>query len=243
MKKIAIFVLIFVFACGQASAGTLTVALFDLSGSVLIDNTGSEGKESPYNKNMTELKKEINKLGKGDMFIVIGFARKSDVTLLKVTMPRQSGPMNKNLIATRVAAIKKLQENITNRARNVDNTKTDVIGGIYRASRLFEEILNVDVSAKRLIIYSDMLDNENLGLSLKRLKRVGSHKEFLRKFDSKKTGYPNLKNIEVNLFSIFSDIKGINTVETEIAIKELKAFWAKYFTKSGGNLKSFKTSY
>ena len=241
MKKILIFSFVFLFACGQAFAGSLTIGLFDLSGSVLTDNSGSKGKDSPYSKNMAALEKDITKLGKGDSVIVIGFGRKSDVTLLKATMPKQAGPMNRNLIATREAAIKKLKENITAKAASIDNTRTDVIGGIYRASRIFEETL--DISEKRLVIYSDLLDNENVGLSFNRLKKAGSHKEFLRKLDGRKTGYLNLKNVEVDLFSMFSDIKGINTVETEIAIKELKAFWTEYFKRSGTNVKSFKTSY
>jgi DNA polymerase/3'-5' exonuclease PolX len=168
MKKIAIFVLIFVFACGHTFAGTLTVALFDLSGSVLTDNTGSEGKDTPYNKNMSELKKEINKLGKGDTIIVIGFGRKSDVTLLRAVMPRQAGPMNRNLIATRQAAVKKLEENMATKAKSVDNARTDIIGSLFRASRIIEEYEgseSPDKQAKRLLIYSDMLDNENAGLS------------------------------------------------------------------------------
>lgn len=241
MKKIAIFVLIFVFACGQTFAGTLTVALFDLSGSVLTDNTGSEGKESPYNKNMSELKKEISRLNKGDMIVIIGFGRKSDVTLLKATMPKQAGPMNRNLLATRDAAVKKLKENITGKAASVDNTKTDVIGGIYRASRIFEE--TPDISEKRLSMYSDLLDNENIGLSLNRLKAVGSHKSFLKSLENKKMGYPNLEDIEVNIYSAFSDIKGVSTLETEVAIRNLKAFWSDYLSKCGSNVKSYRTNY
>lgn len=241
MKKIAVITLIFILTGSQVFAGTLTVALFDLSGSVLTDNSGKEGKDSPYNKNMAELKKEINKLSKGDSIFVVGFGRKSDVVLLHATMPKQAGPMNRNIIATREAAIKKLQENIANKAKDVDNTKTDVIGGIYRAARLFEE--TSDITGKKLTLYSDMLDNESLGLSLNRLKTAGSHKEFLKKLDGRKAGYPNLQNVEVNLFSAFSDIRGINTVETEIAIKEMKGFFCEYFKKCGGNVKSYRTSY
>jgi hypothetical protein len=245
MKKIAVFTLILIFTCGQAFAVTLTVALFDLSGSVLTDNTGSEGKDAPYNKNMSELKKEINKLGKGDTLIIIGFGRKSDVTLLKASMPRQAGPGNQNLIATRQAAVKKLEENMATKAKSVDNARTDIIGSLFRASRIIEEYegpASPDKQAKRLLIYSDMLDNENAGLSFNRLKD-GSYKGFLKGLENKKMGYPNLKDIEVNIYSAFSDIKGISTVETEVAIKNLKSFWSDYLSKCGSNVKSYRTNY
>jgi len=245
MKKIVIVAFVFILACGQAFAGTLTVALFDLSGSVLTDNTGSEGKDSPYSKNMAELKKEINRLNKGDTLIIIGFGRKSDVTLLKATMPGQAGPMNRNLIATRQVASKKLEENMANKAKSVDNTRTDIIGSLFRASRLmaeFEEPASPDKQAKRLLIYSDMLDNETAGLSFNRIKN-GNHKVFLQGLESKKAGYPDLKGVEVNIYSAFSDIKGISTVETEVAIKNLKNFWTEYLAKCGGNVKSYRTNY
>lgn len=245
MKKTLIFVIIFILVCGQAFAATLTVALLDLSGSVLADNSGSEGKESPYNKNMLELKKEINRLNKSDTLIIIGFGRKSDVTLLKAIMPRQGGPGNQNLIATRQAAFKKLEENMANKAKTVDNTRTDIIGSLFRASRLIEEFEgpeSTDKQAKRLLIYSDMLDNENAGLNLSRLKD-GSYKSLLKSLENKKMGYPKLKDIEVNIYSAFSDIKGISTVETEVAIKNLKFFWSDYLLKCGSNVKSYKTNY
>lgn len=241
MKKIVIFTLI-ILTCGQAFAGTLTVALFDLSGSVLTDNTGSQGKESPYSKNMSELKKEIDRLNKGDTMIIIGFGRKSDVTLLKASMPKQAGPMNRNLIATRQAAVRKLEENMANKAKLVDNTRTDIIGSLFRASRLMEEANSPDVMVKRITIYSDMLDNENIGLSLSRLK-TGNYREFMKRLESNKAGFPNLKNIEVNIYSAFSDIKGVSTMETEVAMQTLKRLWAEILSKSGANLKSYRTSY
>lgn len=79
-------------------------------------------------------------------------------------------------------------------------------------------------------------------MSLNRLKE-GSHKSFLKSLENKRMGYPNLKDIEVNIHSAFSDIKGVSTVETEISIKNLKAFWSDYLTKCGGNVKSYRTSY
>ena len=245
MKTVLVSIIIFILACGQAFAGTLTVALFDLSGSVLTDNTGGAGKESPYSKNMSELKKEINRLGKGDVIVVIGFGRKSDVALLKATMPNQAGPMNRNLIATRQAAVKKLEENVASKAKSVDNTRTDIIGSLFRASRLMEEFevpVSPDKQAKRLLIYSDMLDNETAGLSFNRLKNA-NHKAFLQGTESKNAGYPDLKGVDVSIYSAFSDIKGISTVDTERSIKLLKTIWTDYIGKCGGNVKSYRTNY
>jgi len=242
MKTFLISIIILILACGQALAGTLTVALFDLSGSVLTDSVGSEGKESPYGKNIAELKKEISKLGKGDMLIVIGFGRKSDATLLKATMPKQGGPGNQNLISTRQLALKKLDENIVSKAKSVDNTRTDIIGSLFRASRLLEEADLPGITAKKIFIYSDMLDNETAGLSFNRLKN-GNHKTLLRSLENKKAGYPDLKKVEVNIYSAFSDVKGISTMETEVAIKNLKAFWTEYLSKCGGSVKSYRTNY
>jgi hypothetical protein len=88
-----------------------------------------------------------------------------------------------------------------------------------------------------------MLDNENAGLSFNRLKD-GSYKKFLKGIENKKIGYPNLKNVEVNIYSAFSDIKDISTVETEVAIKNLKSFWTDYLSrKCGSNIKSYRTNY
>jgi hypothetical protein len=243
MKKYLILIIIFALTCGQAFAGTLTLVFFDLSGSVLTDNTGSKSNDSPYNKNMSELKKEIKKLGKGDSLVIVGFGRKSDVVLLRATFPKQAGPMNRNITATRDAAVKKLQENIANRAKSIDNTKTDVIGSLFRASRLIEESNTSEITRRKIIIFSDMLDTENIGLSLSGLKTTGAHKEFLKKLDAMNIGHPNLKNVEIELFSTFSDVKGINTVETEISIKELKQFWTTFITASSGNITSYRTNY
>ncbi|MDO8721484.1 MAG: hypothetical protein Q7J31_04560 [Syntrophales bacterium] len=241
MKRVlSISILIVSLMCGQVFAAT-NLSLFDLSGSVIEGGV----QESPYHRNMTELKKEINKLGKADSILVLGFGKKSDVVLLKATMPNMGGPMNRNLIGTKEAAIKKLQENITNKARNIDNSKTDVIGGIFRAVRLFNDFQDQKSSGpqvNRLLIYSDMLDNENLTLSLNTLKS-GDHKKFLRSFESKNMGYPDLRNVEVNIYCAFSDIKDLSTAETEIAIRTLKAFWSEFFSKSSADLKSFRTIY
>lgn len=244
MKKtfITITILVVIFTYCMAFAETQTTALFDLSGSVLTDNTGSDSKESPYSRNMTELKSEINKLGKGDAIIVIGFGRKSGVTLLKASMPKQGGAGNQNLILTRQAAVKKLEENMASRAKSVDSSKTDIIGSLFRASRLIEEANLPKGTTRRILIYSDMLDNENnLGLSFKKLSK--NSKTAIQSIEKRKLEYPNLKSVDVNIYSAFSDIKGVSMVETEMAIKNLKAFWTDYFSKCGSNVKLYRTNY
>jgi hypothetical protein len=238
MKRIFItfMVIIAIFTYSPAFAETLTIALFDLSGSVLTDNTGNDSKESPYSRNMAELKYEINKLKRADMIIVIGFGRKSNVTLLKASMPKQAGPMNRNLIATREVAVRKLDENIASKVKLVDSSKTDIIGSLFRASRLISEATLPESTERKLLIYSDMLDNENIGLSFNKLK---NNKVSLQS----KAGVPDLRGVEVNIYSAFSDIKGMSTVQTEAAIKNLKAFWTDYFLKSGSVVKLYRTSY
>jgi hypothetical protein len=240
MRAIILAVLILVATCIEALAGSLTIALVDMSGSVTKDNEGQESKDSPLNRNLAELNKEIHRLGKGNTIICIGFGRKSDVTFLKATMPKQAGPMNKYLNATRDAAVNKLKENINNKSQAIDASRTDVIGGLLRASRLFAE--TPDVTGKHLIVYSDMLDNESAGLSINRLKALGSHSVLLKKLVGQ-VGVPVLKDVDVDLFSVFTDIKDINTVQTESAIKELKGFWGEYLRRSGASVKSFRTSY
>ena len=81
-----------------------------------------------------------------------------------------------------------------------------------------------------------MLDNENIGLSFNKLK---NNKVSLQS----KAGVPDLRGVEVNIYSAFSDIKGMSTVQTEAAIKNLKAFWTDYFLKSGSVVKLYRTSY
>ena len=240
MRTLTLIIIVFFLTCSSAFSAALTIVLFDLSGSVLVDNFGQEGKDSPYHKNVTELNKLIYKLNKNETILVVGFGRKSDVVLLKATMPKQAGAMNAKLNSTREAAIRKFQDNMENKSGVLDKSRTDVIGGILRASRMFAE--NSEASSKHLIILSDMLDNENAGLSIARLKFAGSHKAYLKKLEGKIL-VPDLKGVEIDLYSVFTDVKETNTVETEVAIKELKSFWSEYFRKSGGLVKSFKTSY
>lgn len=241
MKRILVAIIIVILACGQSFAETFTIGLFDLSGSVFADKNGGRSKESPYDKNIAQLKREINKLGKGDKIIVIGFGRKSDVIILKASMPKQGGPGNRNLMTTRQAAIKKLEENVTSKAKTIDNSKTDILGGLFRASRLLKEANLPENTPKRIIIYSDMVDNETAGLSLNKLKR--NYKASLQSLEKKNTGFPDLNDVEILIFSAFTDVKGLSTVETETAIRNLKAFWTEYLMKCGSALKSYQTNY
>lgn len=237
--------LVFIVASTVGPACSGTLVLVDLSGSVRTAVAG-EGKGSPLEKNMAMLKAEIRRLAKGETLTAIGFGRKTDVVLLRVAMPKRGGPMNMNLVATRDAAIKKLQENLKSRAAAIDGSRTDVIGACFRASRIIQED-RADMPAGkdgkapvRLVVLSDMIDNENVDLSLNRLK-AGAHRDFLKKADA--IGYPNLKGVEVHIFSAFSDVGGLSTVETEVSLRELKAFWMGFFERSGCTVKSYKTSY
>jgi len=243
MKKqiVTLGIIIAIFCCSNAFAETFSIALLDLSGSVLTDNTGSDSQESPFNRNMAELKNEINKLSKNDTIIVIGFGRKSSVTLLKVTMPKQSGAGNQNLILTRKAALKKLEENLASRSKSIDGTKTDVIGSLFRVSRFIEESNLPEGTQRRIIIFSDMIDNETLGMSFKRLCK--NSKYVTESIEKRNLEYPNLKGIDISIYSSASDVKGVSTVDTEMAIKNLRDFWTNYLSKCGGVVKQYKTNY
>lgn len=243
MKKqiVTLGIIIVIFCCSNAFAETFSIVLLDLSGSVLTDNTGGDSKESPFSRNMTELKNEINKLGKNDTIIVIGFGRKSSVTLLKATMPRQSGAGKQNLILTRQVAFKKLEENLANRGKSLDSTKTDVVGSLFRVSRFIEESNLPEATQKRIIIFSDMIDNETLGMSLKRISK--NNKNVIESIENRNLEYPNLKGVDISIYSAFSDVKNLSTVDTEMAIKNLKAFWMGYFSKCGSAVKLYKTNY
>ncbi len=243
MKKFVTIGIIIAILINSAAAyaETFTIALFDLSGSVLTDSTGSDSKESPFSRNMAELKNEINKLGKNDTIIVIGFGRKSSVTLLKATMPRQSGAGNQNLILTRKAAFKKFEENLASRSKSIDGTRTDVIGSLLRVSRFIEESNLPEGTQRRIIIFSDMVDNETLGMSFKRISK--NSKCVTESIEKRNLEYPNLKGVDVIIYSAFSDVKGVSTVDTELAIKNLKAFWIGYFSKCGSAVKLYKTNY
>jgi hypothetical protein len=238
INKTLLIAFICMLTATNALAETFTIVLLDLSGSVKMSNASGK-KGSPLEKNMLLLKAQIEKLNKSDKLMVLGFGRKTDVVLLKVTAPSSAGAMNKNLVATREAALQKLQENFSSRTGTIDGSRTDVVGACFRASRVIDEARSGNAPV-RLVILSDMLDTENLGLSLVSLKQ-GIHKEFLKK--AEKMGYPDLKAVEMEIFSAFSDIPDTSTLQTEVAIKELKELWSEYFRRSGGVVKSYKTSY
>lgn len=246
MKKSILFGLVSFFFFTQVFAATYTVGLFDLSGSIMMDSLGGSGKDSPLKRNLTGLEAEIGRLSKKDFLVIWGFGKKSEVTLLKVEMPEKSGPMNQYVIQTREAAQLQFRKNLSRLGKTIDQSMTDVVGACFRASRLFLEAGSDEkpaLTGKRLLLFSDMLDNETASLSLRRLNFIGSHKMFLKKFDEKNIGYPKLADVEVHLYCCFSDLKGLSTLDTEIAIRELMAFWKEFFKRSGATVKSVKTIY
>lgn len=236
-KNIVIAMLVLLLNAYYSEVSGETIVLLDMSQSVFKESD----RESPFNANLKVLHEILRNTGKSDTVTVLGFGRKSDVVLLKATMPRQSGPMNKNLIATRQAAVKKLQENLQSKAKHIDGSRTDVIGGLYRACRLFEEADMKEGDHKTLYILSDLLDTESLGMSLKNM--TGDNKTVIRNIEKRITDYPDLKGVEIHVFSNFTDVQGLSTVGTEIAVMNLKNFWKVYFDKTGSYIKTYRTSY
>lgn len=223
------------FMIGTAVADTFTVVLLDCSGSML--QAGSD-KDSPFDRNLEELKAEIRRLNKKDSMLVLGFGRKSDVQLLKVEMPRIAGPQGINLINTREGSIKKLMENIRNNTAQIDKSRTDLIGSLSKAARVFSESA---LAPRRLLLYSDTLDNETLNLSLKRLS-AGSYKQFLKRLDMRKIPYPNLQNVTVDIYAVFAGEKDLSGLRTESALAQLKELWSEFFKRSGTRVSSYRTS-
>ena len=243
MKKTALLLLpvIILVSCAATFAGDtneLWIVLLDLSGSM------GAGKDTPYQKNMEKLYRIINSAGKGTTIIVTGFGRRADARLLKVEIPKIAGPRQVNLVATRAAAIKKLNENIAAKADTIDRSRTDIHGALLRSARLFMEADGRSQAKKRLFILSDMIENENFNLNLRRLAANGPD-GVMRDMTNKKLKYPDMKGIEIYCYSAFSDnssdMRGMKTSEIEMGIQNLRAFWTAYFKKTGGVLKSYKT--
>jgi len=223
------------FMAGVASAATFTVALVDCSGSMLQD---AELKDSPFNRNLQELKTEIGRLDKNDRLLAIAFGKKSEVQIIDVTMPRVAGPRGNNLKATREAAIRKLMENLRNNTAQIDRSRTDLVGSLSKAARIFSESSS---PSKRLLVYSDCIDNESIKLSLKKL-TAGSHKQLLKKLDSAGIPYPKLQNVSVDIYAVFASVKDLSGLQSEVAIAELKSLWSEYFRRCGTLVSSYRTS-
>lgn len=217
-----------------AENNEIWLILDDLSGSM------GEGKGAPQQRNIDELQRIIRSAGKNTTIMVLGFGKRADVQLLKVEMPTIAGPQGKNLIATKEAAIKKLNENLSAKIKTIDRSKSGIHGALMRASRILAEYEGA--VGKKLVILSDMLENESFNLSFSSLRKAGSAEELFKTLNNKRLDFPDLKGVELHCYSSFADEKNIKTAEIETALKELKTFWTKYFQKTGVALKSYKTS-
>lgn len=219
--------LVLVLWSNTAWSSEVWVMLLDLSGSMGDQKTGS-----PLARNLPQIESVVGSAGKETTILVIGFGRRSDTPLLKAVMPKQAGPQEKYLKATRQAAIAKLKENLSVRIAGVDRSKSEIHGAIMRAARMFAE----SDRAKKLYIFSDMLDNETFGLSLQKL----AVREIM---PPSGITYPDLRGVTVVCRSAFADPDVVNTRQVETAIARLKAFWTGYFRQTGGTLAEYRTSY
>lgn len=212
----------------DVEASDLTIILGDLSQSV---------SESGLSRNISQAEKIIGEAGKGDHVSILGFGRRTSVTLLDAQLPSQAGPLNSLLNSTKKAAIKKFHENMASKIKDVDRNTTDIHGAILRASGLFED-KGKDVKGKRLMLLSDMQDNLNFRLSMKKLKVPGSHRNLWKA--SRIPLWPNLQGVSVKVFCPREDIKDFTEAESQMALRELKEFWKLYFKQCGAELTSFE---
>ncbi|OPY70127.1 MAG: hypothetical protein A4E57_00767 [Syntrophorhabdaceae bacterium PtaU1.Bin034] len=239
MKKLLITALIIFSLVTSAGASELWIVLLDLSKSV-----GEPTRGTPLWKNLADIDNVIRSAGKETTIFVIGFGKKTEAQLVRAVMPKQAGPREKFLSATREAAVAKLRQNLGNRLENVDRSATDCHGALLRAERILEETKDGDgktMPVRKLFIYSDMLDNQSFGLSLRALSAMTQEESAKRL--NKSVGIPDLRGVDVYCRSAIVDSGEVNTRQFEIAVKNLKAFWAQYFQKTNGRLVEYKTLY
>jgi hypothetical protein len=234
IKRIIAALLLVLFMVGPVMAETFNLDLLDISRSEFSEVSP---RDSPFARDLEELKAQIGQLSKDDVLLVYGFG-KSRAQLLKVIMPHIAGPKGVNLAATREAATRKLMENIREKTGAINKSRTDLIGALELAARVFSEI---GIPSKRLVLYSDTLDTETLGLSLKKL-TLGSHKKYLKRLDTMRIPYPDLKNVKVDIYGAFAAEKDIDDLQTELALSELKQFWTAYFRRCGAQVSVYRTS-
>jgi uncharacterized membrane-anchored protein YhcB (DUF1043 family) len=234
-KVSAILILVLVVMVSGACASVFTVSLLDCSQSVVLD---AKSKDSPFHKNLQEMKREIERQSKNDRYVAIAFGKKSAAQILDVTMPRIAGPKENNLKVTRVKALRKLQENLETEIAQIDKDKTDLLGSLSRAARILSES---DASIKRITIYSDCIDTETLKLSMKKL-TAGSHKRFLKRLDTAGVPYPKLQKVSVTIYASLASDKNLSGMQHEIAINELRLLWTEVLNRCGARISTFRTS-
>jgi hypothetical protein len=234
IKSIALSIFLLIAVSSVVSASEHWTVLLDLSGSM------GDKEDSPLAKNIAELKRIIQIVPKAGRLDVLAIGKHSDVELLKLIMPRQAGGMNVNLINARNAALKKLDQNIKERAGSIDKSGTDLLGALLKVSRIFSE--DNEATSRKVFMLSDMLDTTNMGLKLSALRRPESHKAFLANL-TKKQPRPDLKSADIYCYSIFSDTQKLSTPEVESAIQELKKLWISYLASINAKVVDYKTSY
>jgi hypothetical protein len=240
MKKLLIATLIIFSLVTSAGASELWIVLLDLSKSV-----GEPTNGTPLWRNLADIDNLIRSAGKETTIYVIGFGKRSEAHLLRAVMPKQAGPQEKFLKATREAAAQKLRQNLGSRLENIDRSATDCHGALLRAERTLEETMGKNgkmMPVRKLIIYSDMLDNQTFRLGLRALSAT-TQEELAKRLNGKSVGLPDLRGVDVYCRSAIVDSDEVNTRQFEIAVKNLKAFWAHYFQKTSGRLVEYKTLY
>jgi len=242
-NKILVAVLPFIILgilCGTVQpswAGKLLTVLDDLSQSV-----SANGDNDTIIKNVKNLESVIASAQKGDKILVMGFGRRSNVILLEAQMPMQAGPRDKNLRATRQAAIIKYEENLKERIGQVDRSKTDLHGAFLKASRMLQENGTDKYEGRRLYVISDLVDTITFGLSMRKLRVTGAGKVFWER--SKLSTWPDLHNVDVIIYFQQPSVgHEFSEVDVEVATRELKIFWEMYIKRCGGENIRFETNF
>jgi hypothetical protein len=224
MKRVSVLILVaLLFACPRLSwAQKISIHLLDLSLSMAGNPHGNS------------LAKQIQAAEKGETFIVIGFGINSR-ELIKATMPSRRGPQDLYLKRARNEALQLIQEKL-NQA-HVNSSSTDLLGAIRQAARISAE---QNYAAKSLYIYSDFLDTATLGMTIKDLFQIGSHKQYLKLLE-KKGATPGLEGMKIYAFSFLQEGKEIPVGKSENIRKEIRAFWEEFFRRTKGDLVSWRT--
>lgn len=231
MKRFLSGLLVLTSLATPAAAGELRVVLLDCSGSV------GDGERSPLEANRLAVKKLVLSTPKDSSVCVFGFGRRSFVPLLKVVSPKVAGPQGRNLTSTIARATAKLDENFSERRKEIDDSGTDVDGSLFRVSRIFAE---EDRGRDRVLyVYSDMQDTEKLKIGLSS-PATGDSKG---RHASAPQSYPDLRGVKVHVFSSFADSKKRSTGDTERAVLALKNYWTRYFANAGAVLVEYRTYY
>ena len=216
----------------ESLAWDFKIMLLDLSLSV-----SEKGEDSGIARNVSKVEKILGEAGKADHILVLGFGRRTSVILLDAQMPSQAGPMNSFLKSTKQAAIRKFRDNLSSKVKEVDITMTDVHGAILRGAATFEE-KGQNAKAKNLFLFSDMEDNTNFRITMKKLKVPGSHKLLWN--TAKISLWPNLQGVSINVFCPREDHEDFTEADNQVAFRELRQLWQIYFKRCSGELSGFE---